>query len=267
MRHQEWDIPTQALLNAVDTRTRVLALSHVSFSNGLRHDIEAIGGALQGGRTIFLVDATQSLGVIPVPAAAADFVVSSTYKWLLGTHGLGILYWNRARRPDVTPPAIGWYSIVDTFVATREQRYELKPDAGRFETGYVAVPAIYALDAALPRLMAIDKARIEAHVLALGERLIDGLEAFDLNVTTPRAPRRRGASVSFLDADASTIGRALAEQRVHVWAGDGTVRASTHLFNDGADVEHYLDVLGHVLGPSVANRRPRAVGVRATSVA
>src|SRR5262249_7911298 len=65
VRHRCWDIRTEDVLNAVDSRTRVVALSHVSFVNGLRHDVEAIGAALHGTDTMFLVDATQSLGVLP----------------------------------------------------------------------------------------------------------------------------------------------------------------------------------------------------------
>ncbi|MGH2350016.1 MAG: aminotransferase class V-fold PLP-dependent enzyme [Chloroflexota bacterium] len=250
VRHQRWDIPTEALLAAVDGHTRLVALSHVSFVNGLRHDVEAIGRALRETRTLLLVDATQSLGVLPVPAAAADFVVSSTYKWLLGTHGLGVLYWNRQRRPelvDVEPGALGWYSIADTFEPLREQRYTLKPDAGRFETGYVSFPAIYALNASVPYLLNAGSERIAAHALALGAQMIDGLASLRLEVMTPTAAERRGASVSFAHPEATEIGRALAERGVHLWAGEGRVRASTHLFNDGDDVARYLDVLAEVL--------------------
>jgi len=247
VRRKEWDISTEALLAAVDGRTRLVALSHVSFMNGLRHDVESIGKALEGTSTLFLMDTTQSLGVLPVSATVADFVVSSTYKWLLGTHGLGVLYWNRARRPDVEPGAIGWYSIADTFAPLREGSYTLKPDAGRFETGFVSYPAIYALHAAVPRLLEVGVGRIAVHVLALGEQVIKGLDALGLEVMTPRAAGRRGASVSFSHPRAVEVGAALAERNVLVWAGDGRVRASTHLFNDAEDVARYLEALAAVL--------------------
>ena len=37
--------------------------------------------------------------------------------------------------------------------------------------------------------------------------------------------------------------KALAARGISVWSGDGRVRASTHLFNDGADVERYLQAV------------------------
>ncbi|HEY8742187.1 MAG TPA: aminotransferase class V-fold PLP-dependent enzyme, partial [Chloroflexota bacterium] len=247
VRHRHWEIGADALLAAVDHRTRLMALSHVSYVNGLRHDVEALSEPLRTAGVIFMVDATQSLGVLPVPASAADFVVSSTYKWLLGTHGLAVLYWNRSRRPDVQPAAIGWYSLADTFAADRYERYTLKPDAGRFETGYVNFPAIYALSRSVPYLLKAGIPRIAAHALALGDLLIKGLSDLGLEIISPADRRRRGASISFLHPRAAEIGRVLADCQVLVWAGDGRVRASTHLFNDQADIERFLDVLSGIL--------------------
>ncbi len=225
VRHRGWDIRTDDVLNAVDRRTRLVALSHVSFVNGLRHDIAAIGGALSATDTVFLVDATQSLGVLPVPASCADFVVSSSYKWLLGTHGLGVLYWNRPRRPDVEPTYIGRQSVVDAFGPQRFERYTLKADADRFGLGYVNLPAAYALSKAVPYLLAAGTENIAEHVLALGEMLMEGLNDLGLEVITPSQPERRGASISFVHPDAARIGPALAERGVHVWSGQGRIRA------------------------------------------
>lgn len=247
VRHRNWEISADAILAAVDSRTRLLALSHVSYVNGLRHDVERISAALQGTGTVLLLDATQSMGVLPVPAAVADFVVSSTYKWLLGTHGLGILYWNRSRLPDVEPAAIGWYSLADTFAPDRYERYTLKPDAGRFETGYVNFPAIYALHQSVPCLLNVGVERIATHAHTLGDQLLSGLDELGVEVMTPRARARRGASVSFAHPDAPRIGTALRDRNIHVWAGDGRVRASTHLFNDEGDVSRYLEALVGIL--------------------
>lgn len=247
VRHQRWDIPTDALLAAVDGRTRLLALRHVSYVTGLRHDVPAIAEGLRRSGALLLLDATQSLGVLPVPVALADFVVSSTYKWLLGTHGLGVLYWNRTRRPDFEPAAVGWYSVENLFAADRYERYTLKPDAGRFESGYVNFPAIYALNESVPYLLDAGPERIAAHALALGDRLIEGLARLDLEVMSPRDSARRGASVSFVHERAAEIGPALAERGIHVWAGDGRVRASTHLFNDADNVDRYLSAVREIV--------------------
>ena len=95
---------TQAVSQAVNRSTRIVLFSHVSFRTGRRFDAEAIATACrdQGAQWIVL-DASQSLGAVPVPATACDFVVSTGFKWQLGAHGAAILYWNRERTGDVKP--------------------------------------------------------------------------------------------------------------------------------------------------------------------
>ena len=254
VHHRQWDMPLEALLDAIDGRTRLVALSHVSYVTGLRHDIEALSARLRRTDALLLVDATQSLGVLPVPASVADFVVSSSYKWLLGTHGLGVLYWNRARTPNFEPAGIGWYSVDNLFAPDRCERYTLKGDAGRFETGYVNFPAIYALARSVPYLSEIGIPGIAKHALALGDVLIRGMDALDLEVMSPRDPKDRGASVSFAHERAVEIGGELATCGIHVWAGDGRVRASTHLFNDETDVATFLAALAEVLSVPSGDR-------------
>jgi selenocysteine lyase/cysteine desulfurase len=247
VRHKNWEIPTEDLLGAVDDRTRLLALSQVSYVNGLHHDVETIGAALKGTNTRFLLDATQAVGVLPVPVRAADFTVTSSFKWLLATHGVGVLVWNRERLPEAEPAGIGWYSVQNSFTPDRYERYTLRDDAGRFETGFLNFPTIYALNESIPYLEAIPIETRAEHALALGDRVIEGLQSLGLSVTTPLDRVRRGASVTFIHHRAVEIGKALLEKNIHVWAGDGRVRASTHLYNGSADVERYLEALAKIV--------------------
>lgn len=138
---------------------------------------------------------------------------------------------------------VGWFSLETAFTAARYERYRLRGDAGRFETGYLNFPAIYALNASVGYLLEIGVDRIAVHAHALGDDLIAGLTGRGLTVTTPADRERRGASVTFLHERAAEIGQRLAANGVHVWAGDGRVRASTHAFNNSRDVERYLTAL------------------------
>jgi selenocysteine lyase/cysteine desulfurase len=243
VRHRNWILEPGELLAAVDSKTRVLAVSHVSYVNGLRNDLKTLRAGLSGSNAIFLVDATQTAGVLPVEVDSTDFVVASGYKWLLGIHGAAVLYWNRARRPDWEPRDIGPSSVASPYGPDRYSSYEWKESAARFELGYPPFPPIYALAASIPVLLAYDPDAIARHVLRLGAAVRAGLQRLGLKVMTPADPDRRGASISFAHPEADEIGRRLAADRVHVWAGDGRVRASTHLFNCTADVDSYLDRL------------------------
>ena len=88
--HRDWTLSTETLASLVDARTKVIAVSHVSYLSGWRHDLRAIADVAQSVGAFVLVDATQSLGVVPVHGHEVDAVVASSYKWLLGGHGVAI---------------------------------------------------------------------------------------------------------------------------------------------------------------------------------
>jgi cysteine desulfurase / selenocysteine lyase len=173
---------------------------------------------------------------VPVPAHTCDFLVASSYKWLLGPHGLGVLYWNRQRRPEADPVGVGWYGLRETFASDRFQSYQLKPDAARFQTGMPNFAAIYALDASVRLLLDVGIERIEAHVLSLGAQLIEQLGGLGQDVMTPREAPRKAGNIAFVDPNGGQTAALLARDGVHVWGGDGRVRASIHLFNDATDI-------------------------------
>ncbi len=242
VNHSDWIVTPDDVLGAVDERTRLVFASHVSYRTGLRLDIETIGAALRDTGAIFAVDATQSLGVISVPATSCDFVVSTSGKWMLGPYGVGPLYWNRERLPNVEPADIGWYSVVDDLA----NPYDLKPDAGRFEVGSLDWPAIYALNAGLDVIEEIGVDAIEAHVVKLGGDLLDQLREFDLDVITPEDPALRAGIVSWLDDAAPATAASLAEHGVYVTGSSGRIRAAFHLYNDERDVERLVTALSRI---------------------
>jgi selenocysteine lyase/cysteine desulfurase len=242
--HENWVITPEKLAAACDERTRLVCLSHVSYRTGYRFDLSAFRTALDrvAPDALLLVDATQSLGVVPVPAAACDFLVASTCKWLLGPHGMAVFYWNRARRPNVEPAAIGWYSVVDDL----QFPYELKPNAGRFELGAPNHPGHYLLEPALDLLLQTGIERIEAHALALTTRLLEQLPAFDLDIITPDARSQRAGIVAWLDDHPRATAAALAEHGVLVTGSSGRVRVALHLYNDEEDVDTLVTALQRI---------------------
>lgn len=241
-------VPSLAELEAaVDARTRVLAVSHVSYLTGARHDLAACRTLADRVGARLVVDASHALGVVPVPGSLCDVVVSCAYKWLLGIHGVGVFYVNGRRWPDLRPPWVGWHSAVREEDWRRRDGYRLKPTAERFEPGNLSFVGLYVLDNALRTLAGVGIQRIAAHALALSGELRRGLLRLGLPVLTPEDPGARAGNVAFAADDPRAVERRLAEAGVVVWAGDGRVRLSAHLYNDEADVERGLAALARVL--------------------
>jgi cysteine desulfurase/selenocysteine lyase len=243
--HTDWIVTPEVIGNAIDSRTRLVILSHVSYRTGFTHDLEAVGTVVRSANpdALFAVDATQSLGVIPVPAHACDFLVATSCKWLLAPHGLGVFYWNRARLPEVEPTGIGWYSVVDDL----HFPYDLKPSAARFELGGPNLASIYALNEGVQLLLKTGVDRIAEHVRALGTRLLDRVSELPLEIITPYDPALRAGIVAWTDPDNRHTAMALAERGIIVTGSSGRIRAGMHLYNDASDVDRLADAMNTLL--------------------
>jgi cysteine desulfurase / selenocysteine lyase len=241
---REMVVTRDEIVAAVDRRTRVIAVSHVGYLTGARHDLAGLRGLADRVGARLVVDASHALGAVPVDGAQCDVVVSCCYKWLLAVHGVGVFYVNRRRWSELQAPWVGWHSTEHEDDWRRRTEYRLRNDGSRFEAGNPPFLQIYILESALRTLGRIDPRASEAHVLDLGGALRAGLVKLGLPVLTPEAPEARAGNIVFLSDRSLEIGRALQESGVLVWAGDQRVRLSTHVYNDEADVARALAVLG-----------------------
>lgn len=231
-----------ALAAQVDARTRVIAVSAVSYLNAQRPDLVALRAIADRVGALLVVDFTQASGWMPIAASIADFAFSACYKWMLGCTGVAIAYWNRARQPDWSPASAGWYNVTGQAIQgggrpSYAQGMQLKPDAMRFTRGNPSHASIYVLNQALDYLLGHDMAAVQQHVQALTTTLLARLDALGIASTTPREPARHGASVCLEHPAASAIVEAMYAQGVWAWNGRGRIRFSFHGYNGLADAE------------------------------
>ncbi len=251
--NRNWFVSLSDLQQALDERTRVVAVSEVSYFTGQRLPLKELSEMVHSHDALLCLDSTHAAGVVPVHAGYADILVSSCYKWLLGTHGTAIFYWNRERLPDLEPPFLGWHSgeSIPDWQAPTE--YALRSGADRFEAGNLGFISIYILDNALEHILKIGIPAIESHVLYLSGRVREGLHALGFELMTPRETEQRAGNICFMTPHINEIMAWLNKRKILVWgayAGVGRVRVSTHLYNSAEDVERLLNALGD-LPPSL----------------
>lgn len=242
VEHTQWIVTAEDMLARVDDRTRLVVASHVSFLSGARLDYQKIHKQLRNTETLFLLDATQSLGAVPVELSSADVIVCSSYKWLLGTHGLGILAVN-SEKLQLVPEAAGWRSVADKFSAERFQSMRFWDDMRRFELGFPSYPSIYALQYSTNFLLQSNTEEIERHILALGGHLISKLTELGYNVMTSADADRRAGNISVLCEDGEQLANELERQGIYFWGGSGRFRVSVHAYNDTEDIEKLVSLL------------------------
>ncbi|WP_158606959.1 aminotransferase class V-fold PLP-dependent enzyme [Paenibacillus ginsengarvi] len=245
---RNWRITAEDLLARVDANTRIVVTSHVSYLSGVRIDYSHLYRELQQTDTLLLVDATQSLGVVPVRMDEADFIVASSYKWLMAGHGMGVLAINPQRTEQFEPRYVGWRSVEDMFSDTRFEQFRFFRDARRFEAGYPSYPTVYAMKAATDLLLSIGIDNISRHVLDLGSYLIQEMRRLGYESMTPEQPEQRAGNISFVCPDGERLADELMQQGTYVWGGDGRIRASIHFYNSSADVDKLTRQLAALAG-------------------
>jgi kynureninase len=193
---RDFAVDTERLLEAIDERTALVAVTHVAFRSSALLDAAAVAARAHAVGALVLLDTYQSAGTVPidVEALGVDLLVGGSVKWLLGGPGTGYLY----ARPEVAaalaPRLVGWFGHQAPF-DFRPSPIAFAEGAGRFVTGTPNVPA---------HLMAAEGFRIvaDAGVDAIRAksqrqvaRLLDGFAAQGAVVRGPADPARRGGSV------------------------------------------------------------------------
>ena len=231
----------------MDARTRLLAVSWVEYSTGVRNDIHALAALAKERGAMFLVDAIQGLGVVPIDLATlpVDFLMADGHKWMLAPEGCGIMYVRRERIAELNNSMCGWCGL------RNPQEYDdyaqpFKPTAKRFEEGSHNLMAITALGASLRLLLAADITRVAARVEGLAGWLIEHARAKGYTVVTPEDPAKRAGIVSLAKDGIDTKALAanlLENHKVMVAARRGFLRVSPHFYNDEEELQRLVDLL------------------------
>lgn len=246
VRHRDWHISLADIEAQIDERTRVVLMSHVSMFTGQRIPLEPLAALVHKYNAALVLDATHSAGVVPVDAYHADVMVSSCYKWLLGTHGTAVFYWNRERFPQLKVPFLGWNSAAKTGGWKDPLNLTLHADANRFIPGNPAFLSIYILNNALTHLLSIGRDPIEQHALSLTKRLHDGIRGMNYTIMTPLDSTERAGNICIMSEQVDKLSAYLRQQGILVWGtygSDARLRISAHVYNDSSDIDACLEGL------------------------
>jgi cysteine desulfurase/selenocysteine lyase len=231
---------------AMDSRTRVLALSSVEFASGYRNDLEALGELCHQRDIFFFVDAIQSLGVFPmdVQQLPIDALAADSHKWMLGPEGAGIAYIRREWVDRLHPIGVGWNSVVHAIDFSHIE-LNLKPHAGRWEGGSVNAGAIAGMGESLRLLLDTGIEVVRDRVLELTDYLCEKAPAAGAEVFSSRAVEEKSGIVSLLTPgkDPKLVMKQCRDAGVVVNVRGGRVRVSPHCYNTVEDLDRFLDVL------------------------
>jgi len=240
----EAEIPMERFEQAIDERTKLVAVTAVCYRNGARLPVEEIAKLAHDRGALVLLDAYQAVGTYPldVNELGVDFLAAGVLKYLLGSAGLAFLWCRPGLAEQLLPTQTGWFADRNIFDMDH-RRYEPSPTARRFEAGTPPVPSIYAGIAGMELMMEIGIPETREHVLGLTERLMTGVDELGGVVATPREPERHGALTCVRSTDTHALVAALAEDGIVTSDRAGNLRISPHAYNTEDDIDVVLDSL------------------------
>jgi kynureninase len=197
-----------------------------------------------------VLDAYQSVGSVPLDVTAldVDFAVGGSVKWLCGGPGAGWLYVRPEIAERLEPTLVGWQAHARPFAFEPELEYA--GGARRFLTGTPNVPALYAATAGYDVIEEVGVPRIRERSLALTQLLIDLCDQARLEVVSPRAPERRGGTVTVSTPDHAACHAELGERGIVCdFRPDpsGGVRLGPHFFNTEDEVRRAVSELADIV--------------------
>ncbi|MDH3638841.1 MAG: aminotransferase class V-fold PLP-dependent enzyme [Gammaproteobacteria bacterium] len=227
-------MPEQALTDAIDARTRLVAVSAVQFASGLRLDLDEVGRFCRSRNVAFCVDAIQALGGIQqdVQAANIDFLMADGHKWMLSPEGLAVFYCHADWRERLRLHQFGWH-MRDNAGDFDAREWQPARTACRFECGSPNMLGIHALSKSLELLLEIGIRAVEDRILERARYLFQLIhERPDLACITDQTEGRYAGIVQFRShaLPAEVLHAQLRDKGVIAAVRGGALRYSPHCY-------------------------------------
>jgi cysteine desulfurase / selenocysteine lyase len=250
-------VSLEALERQLSRGAAMVSLVHVPTSNGVVNPAEEVGRLCREHEAFYVLDACQSVGQVPVDVTriGCDVLSATGRKYLRAPRGTGLLALSDRAMTTLEPPFLDLHAA--TWVA--DDRYEVRPDARRFESWEHNVAAVLGLGEAARYHRDLGPADAWARVQALGAMLREGLAELP-RVTVHDRGEVLGGIVAFSvdGVSASEVSRRLRYQRINTSVTGLTsarydleprgveeqVRASVHYYNSEPELDALVAAVG-----------------------
>jgi kynureninase len=241
-------VDTQRMLDAIDERTALVAISHVLFRSAFIMDADAICRRAREVGAMVSLDAFHSVGIIPVDVKqlGVDFLSGGVLKWLCGGPGGAFLYASPEASKQLTPSFTGWQAHEHPFAFDDEMQYA--QHAWRWLNGTPPIPALFAAIEGPRILRRAGIERIREKSVRQTTRLIELADARGYRVTAPRASAQRGGTVAFDVPHAYGVSQALLANDVIVdYRPNAGIRVAPHFYTSDDEVERVVEMIDDIL--------------------
>ena len=249
----------EALHRAIDDRVKLIAITHVPTNGGLVNPAAAVGKVAREAGVMFLLDACQSVGQMPidVEAIGCDMLSATGRKYLRGPRGTGFLYVRQGILERLEPPFLDLHAA--HWVAP--ERFEIRPDARRFENWEAYYAGKIGLGVAIDYALEWGLEVIWERISRLADDLRQQLSAIPGVTVRDQGLDRCGiVALTMAGREADDVQRLLGNAGINVSVSriastrldmearalPDLVRASVHYYNTEAEIERFCGVLASI---------------------
>jgi cysteine desulfurase/selenocysteine lyase len=241
-------IPVSRIAEAINSRTRLVSISAVQFSNGFRHDLSGTSTLCRSRGVLLNLDAIQLIGALKLNLSQihVDFLSAGGHKWMLAPIGTGFFYCNATSLGAIEPTNVGYHSVAKGEAHLDYDLTSLRPGAARFEAALENFPGIWGLDAAIKIQLGLGAEAVERHIIGLTDYAEEGLRRRGWTISSPRKSQEQSGLLSFYStkADVGRLEMTLRAAGVDLAIRDGKFRISPSYYNDVDDIDRLLSELG-----------------------
>lgn len=237
-------IDPEAIEKLIDNKTRVVTIAAVRFNSGFRPNLSAIGKIAHEKGALFVVDAAQAAGMVPIDVEECkiDVMAGCGFKWLLGMHGTGFLYVSKRVVKKINPVLPGMFAAENHF-----DKLSYYDDSRKFETGTISYSLFNAWIAGLELLIGIGIKNIYEKVLENTDLLIDGLREKGYKIVTPTKNREERTAIVHFNTGSLETTKSLYEklisEKVLVTLQASNIRVSPNFFTTKEEIRIFLDLI------------------------
>jgi kynureninase len=242
-------VATERMVDAIDRRTAVVAVSHVLFRTSYIMDAAAIAARARDAGATMILDTYQSAGIIPLDATAlgVDIVVGGCLKWLCGGPGNAFMYSRPDRLAAFQPSFTGWLSRRTPFAFEADDEAR-RDDAMRMMNGTPSIPAYYAALAGLEIIEEVGVARIREHSVRLTAHLLSLVDRYGFTSVASRDANRLAGTVAVNVADAPLVARTLKSREFLVdYRPPVGIRISPHFYNTQDEIDRIMAEMASIV--------------------
>jgi cysteine desulfurase/selenocysteine lyase len=254
-------VSLEALKHAIDERVKLIAITHVPTNGGLVQPVAAIGKIAREARILYLVDACQSVGHMPIDVQqiGCDLLSTTGRKYLRGPRGTGLLYVRRAILEQLEPPLLDLHAA--EWIA--RDRYEIRPDARRFENWECNYAGKIGLGVAIDYALQWGLDDIWRRIRTLAYQLRTQLSPLPGVIVRDRGITQCGiVTFTIEDVEPEEIQRTLAVYNINVSVTTRSstlldmdarkltsmVRASVHYYNSEEEITRFCAKVAEIAG-------------------